>query len=329
MRERFERYGVKAWMGRIPFLAGAILFIACLLAPLVVNDDPIFCVLDGRPYFPAVMETLGLPPGGPFSRAGADGREILGKANASIVIWPIVRQSPTKPGDELLSPPSSEHLLGTDGAGRDVFARLIHGARVSLLVAAFSGLVSLGIAMALGIAAGYAGGILDQVISRGAEVFAAFPSFFLVLAVMAWRGPDAMMLVLLLGVTRWPGLFRYVRAEFMRLKQREFVIAARLLGAGHLRIIFSEILPNAWGAVLVPLVFLVSGSVILEAGLSWIGLGVPAETPSWGHMLREAYDSLFTAPHLLLPPALSLFIMVLLLNAMGESLRRKLDVQRL
>ena len=303
---------------------GLLVFLA-LFAPLITYDEPIFCQYQGRYYAPALAAFLGLPPPGPFGRAGADAERLLAEDPESFALWPPFRLSPRRTSGEILAPPSRAHPLGTDGAGRDLFALVVHGARTSLFVALLSGMTALLLGLPLGALAGTAGGWTDRILSRLVEVLAAFPSFFLVLAVMAWRGPDAFLLGLLLGATRWADLFRFVRAEFLRLEEREFVLAARALGMGPVRTALGEILPNAWGSILVPLAFLLSGSVLLEAGLSWIGLGVPPDVPSWGHMLRSAQAALFHAPHLLWPPAAALVLSVLAWNWAGEALRKRVE----
>jgi ABC-type dipeptide/oligopeptide/nickel transport system permease subunit len=196
-------------------------------------------------------------------------------------------------------------------------------------VVVLAGATAFLIGVPLGALAGYAGGWTDRLLSRLVEVVAAFPAFLLVLAIMAWHGPDTLLLGVLLGATRWVPLFRFSRAEYLRLKEQDFVLAARALGLGPVRIAVSEILPNALAPLLVSLAFLLSGTVLLEAGLSWIGLGVGGNTPSWGHMLQNAHAHLTSAPGLLLPPASALFLMVLAWNLAGEALGRRLDVRRL
>ncbi len=314
----------RAVLGEKAFWPLALLLLPALFAPFITFDQPIFCKVQGRYFAPAFHAFLGLPPPGPFGRAGADAREILAADPDSFALWPPFRLGPLRTSGAILSPPSRAHPLGTDGAGRDLFAQVIHGSRVSLFVALLSGLTAFLLGVPLGSLAGMAGGWTDRILSRAVEILAAFPSFFLVLAVMAWRGPDAFLLGILLGATRWVNLFRFTRAEFMRLKERDFVLAARAMGMGPLRIAFTEILPNAWGAVLVPMAFLLSGSVLLEAGLTWIGLGVPPTLPSWGHMLRAAHANLFHAPFLLWPPAAALVLTVFAWNWAGEGLRKKL-----
>lgn len=299
----------------------------CLLAPLIAWDAPVLCRLDGRAYAPGLAALLGLPAPGPFGRAGADPSALLAADRNSLALWPALRSGPRRTGAEVLAPSSRAHPLGTDSAGRDLLAQLLHGGRATLLVALLSGLAALGLGLPLGMLAAMRRGWTDLLACRFAEIVAAFPSFFLVLAVMAWHGPDPLLLGVLLGLTRWVGLFRLTRAEFLRLQERDFVLAARALGMRPLRIAVREILPHAWGPLLVALAFLLSGSILLEAGLTWIGLGVGPETPSWGHMLGDAHAHLARAPGLLWPPALALFLMALAWNTAGEAIRRRLDVQ--
>lgn len=225
----------------------------------------------------------------------------------------------------VLSPPSNAHPLGTDELGRDVLSRMIWGSRVSLKV----GFVAVGIAILIGIIigaiAGFYGGKVDAVLMRFVDIMLAFPTFFLILAVIAILEPSIFTIMVVIGVTSWMDIARLVRAEFLTLKERDFVIAARSLGAGDLRLIFRHILPNALSPVFVAATFGVAGAILIESGLSFLGLGVQPPNPSWGNILTAGKDNIEVAWWLSLYPGLAILITVLSYNLVGEGLRDALD----
>ena len=225
----------------------------------------------------------------------------------------------------ILAGPSARHLLGTDDLGRDVLSRLIYGARISLAV----GFVSVGIAVligtSLGACAGYFGGLLDAFVMRFVDIMLCFPSTFLILAVIAFIGPSIWNVMFVIGVTGWMGVCRLVRAEFLSLRERDFVVAARALGAGDARLIFRHILPNALAPVLVAAVLGVAGAILTESGLSFLGLGVQPPTPSWGNILTAGKDNIDVAWWLSFFPGLAITLTMLGYNMLGEGLRDALD----
>ncbi|MBR4423705.1 MAG: ABC transporter permease [Mailhella sp.] len=227
--------------------------------------------------------------------------------------------------DHILLPSSPEHLLGTDALGRDIFSRLLYGARVSLWV----GFVAVGIStargIALGLVSGYFGGWIDEIIMRGVDVMLCFPSFFLILAVIAFLEPSLTNIMVVIGLTSWMGVARLVRAETMSLRERDFIAASRLAGASTIYILFRHILPNALAPVLVSATLGVAGAILVESSLSFLGLGVQPPDASWGNMLMEGKNVLEIAPWLSLWPGLSILITVLGYNLLGESLRDLLD----
>ncbi|WP_243438168.1 ABC transporter permease [Fundidesulfovibrio soli] len=227
--------------------------------------------------------------------------------------------------DALLQPPSAAHLLGTDALGRDVLSRMLHGGRVSLWV----GFLAVGLAVALGLffglVAGYFGGLADEVIMRGVDVMLCFPSFFLILTVIAFLEPSLGNIMIIIGLTSWMGVARLVRAETLSLARRDFVLASRLAGAGSARILLRHILPNAAGPVLVSATLGIAGAILTESSLSFLGLGVQPPMPSWGNMLLEGKEVLEIAPWLSVFPGLAILFTVLGYNLLGESLRDLLD----
>ncbi|WP_461208755.1 ABC transporter permease [Desulfocurvus sp. DL9XJH121] len=227
--------------------------------------------------------------------------------------------------DHLFQGPSAAHLLGTDGLGRDVFSRMLFGARVSLWVGFVAVGISVAIGLALGLAAGYFGGLTDEIIMRGVDVMLCFPSFFLILAVIAFLEPSLANIMVVIGATSWMGVARLVRAETLTLRGRDFVLAAKVAGAGPGRIILLHILPNAVAPVLVSATLGVAGAILVESSLSFLGLGVQPPMPSWGNMLMEGKDVLTFAPWLSFFPGLAILITVLGYNLLGEALRDRFD----
>jgi len=298
-------------------LAFACLFVlVAALAPLIANDRPILLVVGGRMYAPAIYT----PP----ELVGADFRG-MAEGGAFVLMPPI----PYSPGSydlgAVLEPPSGRHILGTDGDGRDVAAQLVWGARISLSV----GIVAVGIAAIIGILlgaiAGFYGGAADIAISRLIEVMICFPTFFLILAVLAFVGPSIYNVMAVIGATGWTGIARLVRGEFLKLREREFVEAAVVAGAGDARIIFRHILPHAMAPVLVSASFGVAGAILVESSLSFLGFGVPPSTPSWGSMLSQAQQFMDIGWWLTLAPGCAIFATITAFNLIGEAIRDAFD----
>jgi peptide/nickel transport system permease protein len=224
-----------------------------------------------------------------------------------------------------LEGPSLAHPLGLDELGRDILARLLAGARISLLVGLAVVSVSSLVGMTLGSIAGYFGGRLDDGISRVIDVLMAFPGILLAIALVAVLGPSLTNVVLALSVIGWVGYARLVRGQALRAREFDFVQAARALGAGSPRIILRHILPTAFPAVVVQATLGMAGAIIAEAALSFLGLGVQPPTPSWGTMLDAGRSHLFDAPHLTIFPGLAIALLVLGLNFVGDGLRDRVD----
>jgi peptide/nickel transport system permease protein len=252
---------------------------------------------------------------------------------ASAVLAPWVA-----PGDPLavdirhrLAPPAwmgggtSEHLLGTDQVGRDLLSRVVYGGRVSLVVGVAAVFISASIGVLLGLGAGYAAGRTDVVIMTGINVMLTFPFVLLALAVIAVLGPSLLNMIVVLGAAGWPLYARVVRAETLSLRERDFIVAGRALGLGHLRIVFRQILPNLGSTIVVIATLEVARVIILESFLSFLGLGVQPPTPAWGNMLGEGRVYMLNSWWIAAFPGLAIFVTTLAINLMGNALRDWLD----
>jgi peptide/nickel transport system permease protein len=225
-----------------------------------------------------------------------------------------------------LAPPSAAHWFGTDDLGRDILSRIIYGARLSLLVAVSVVACSLSLGIILGGIAGYYGGAIDTVLNIFAmNAFMALPGILLAIAFVAFLGPGMINLILALSIGGWVGYARLVRGQVLAVREREFVEAARALGASDLRIFLRHILPNIIQPLIVQSAIGMAGAVLAEATLSFLGLGIPPPTASWGQMLNDARSHLFDAPHLVVFPALAVMLCVLSFNFIGDALRDYLD----
>src|SRR4030043_390439 len=237
--------------------------------------------------------------------------------------------SPYAPGKTEVSlklkPPSLQHYLGTDQLGRDVFSRMLWGSRISLSVGFVAVTISILIGILIGALAGYYGGWVDTFLMRFVDTMLCFPSFFLILTVVALLGPSIFNIMVVIGITSWMGTSRFVRAEFLSLRERDFTQAARALGVKDSRIILRHILPNALAPVFVTATLKVASAILVEAGLSFLGFGGQPPGPRWGNILTEGRAYLFDAWWLTVFPGLAILITVLSFNLLGEGLRDALD----
>ncbi len=225
--------------------------------------------------------------------------------------------------------PSFEYPLGRDENGGDVFAKVIYGARISLGVAFLVVVLSASLGLILGSIAGYGPRWIDTLLMRVIDIFYAFPSFLLALALVAFLGPSLFNLIFALSLTSWTGFARLVRGEVLHLKERDYVQSAKSLGASSFRIVVLHIWPNLVGLLVVQATFAMAGTIIAESGLSFLGLGAPLEIPTWGQLLNSGRRYLSDAPHIALFPGLAIMILVMGFNLLGDGLRDLLDPKRI
>lgn len=264
-------------------------------------------------------------------RAALAGIAVLVLIVGGAVLAPAVTPySPTAiDPDHSLAPPSPTHLLGTDDLGRDEFARVVYGGRVSLLVGLTAMLLGTAIGVVMGSFAGYLGGWVDTLVMRLVDLVLCFPAIFLLLILINWTGGAApvLMMVAYLGLFGWTGLARILRAEYLSLREREFVEGARALGAGTPRIVFRHIFPNAMAPVLVQAAFAAAGAMLAEAALDFLGFGLPPEIPTWGNLMTQAEQYMTTNPTLVIAPGFVVTLTVVAVFFIGDALRDALDVR--
>ena len=311
------------------YLAVIGLYLVCALvamalgADFLANDKPLYMVYTGQTYFPvphSYLVNLGLAQWPP-ELLNIDYRSLA----VERAIFPPIPYRPnqidlTNP----FAPPSAEHWLGTDRLGRDVMAGIVHGSRYSLSI----GFVSVGIALVIGVLlgalAGFFGGWVDLVISRLFELMLAIPTFLLLLTIAAFLKPNIFYTMMIIGLTGWVGMARLTRNEFLKVRNLDYVTAATAIGLPNRRIMFRHILPNALAPVLVSVVLGIAGAILVESSLSFLGVGVPADTVTWGSILTEARSNTF-AWWLAVFPGAAIFVAVISYYMVGEGLRDALD----
>lgn len=319
-RIRRDRYAVTA------LLVVLMLLFVAYLAPILANDKPIVMRWQGRVYYPALAEVF------PFhyfmkydELRGMDFGTV--RDDRAVAVWkPLIPYSPTETSlADRLRPPSRAHWMGTDHLGRDVASRMIHGARVSLRVGLIAVSIALAIGMLLGSIAGFYGGVPDMIISRVIEVVMCFPVLFLILAVIAFLPPSIYNIMIVIGLTRWTAIARYTRGEFLRLKQRDFAYAAKAIGVRDRGIIVKHLLPNSLAPVLVSATFGVANAILIEAALSFLGLGVQPPMATWGGILALSQEYIGVAWWLATIPGIAIFVTVTAYNMLGEGIRDAVD----
>jgi len=243
------------------------------------------------------------------------------------VFAPLVAPyDPIKQNYDIISEgPSGLHWMGTDQLGRDTFSRLVFGARTSLTVGLFTQFIVLGLGVPLGLIAGYVGGKTDNLLMRFVDIMYAFPDLLFIVLLRSVLGGGIFMIFLAIGLVTWTNVARLVRGQVLSTKQADYVTAARSMGASSLHIILRHILPNVIGPLLVVVTFAVPRAIFVEAALSYIGIGVPPPTPSWGTMIQDGYNLIFVAPNLVLFPAIAIGLVMLAFTFLGDGLRDALD----
>lgn len=247
---------------------------------------------------------------------------ILFAALAPVIAWHDPAETDPK---EVLSPPSRHHFFGTDRLGRDIFARIVYGSRISLAI----GFIAVGIAvligMIIGAIAGYYGGAVDSVLMRCVDIMLCFPTIFLILAVISLSEPSIINIMVIIGATGWMGIARLVRAQVLTLRERDFIAASKVMRAPDSWIILRHLIPNAIAPVLVSAAFGIGNAILVESALSFLGLGVQPPTPSWGNILMDGRSTLGVAWWLTIFPGLFILFTVLSYNILGEALRDMLE----
>jgi peptide/nickel transport system permease protein len=284
------------------------------------------------------MQTIAVPRAGLWRRFAADRPALVSMVvmacifvvgmgywtiHLSGVHWPYDPTVPDPPAQ--LLPPSAQHPLGTDELGRDTLSRILLGAHVSLLIGFVAVGISIAIGAIIGSVSGYFGGWVDTIMMRFVDMMMCIPSFFLILTVAAMLRPSIWYVAAVIGLTGWMGTSRLVRAEFLTLRETDYVQAARAVGAGPLRIIFRHILPNALPPVFVSAVLGVSGAILAEASLSYLGFGVQPPDPSWGNIVADGRQYILDAWWLIVFPGVAIFVTTLAFYVTGEGLRAALD----
>ncbi len=328
-----EHYSARIWrrFGEQPGARWSLRLIAllgllALGADFVANEKPLALRLDGEWYAPLLID-YGVAVGvrrWPQPLLNADYRELAQRAD--LAWFPPIPWSPTRIDitGAVFAPPSAAHWLGTDALGRDVAAGMVHGTRISLTI----GFVVVGIQALIGIVlgalAGYYAGAVDLVISRFIEMMLGIPVFFLLITIAAIFPPSLYLVMVILGLTGWMGIARYMRSEFLKVRTQQFVEAARGLGGSDARVMFRHILPNALAPVLVSMSFGVAGAILAESSLSFLGIGVPAHLVTWGSILSVARQNTF-AWWLAVFPGAAIFATVTAYNLVGDGLQNALD----
>ena len=222
-------------------------------------------------------------------------------------------------------PPSSKHILGTDEQGRDVASRMIYGARISMFIGFIAVTIYVTIGIIVGGLAGYYGGTVDIVISRIIEIVICFPTFFLILAILALLEPNIINVMVVIGLTGWTGIARSVRGEFLKIRESDYVMAAKSIGQRDFKIIMKHILPNAMTPVFVSATFGIASTILIESSLSFLGFGVQPPTPSWGDILSQSRQFIDFAWWLTFVPGFAIFLTITAYNFIGDALQEALD----
>ncbi len=309
------------------------LFIASLFAELVANDRPLLVWFDGAPYVPVLADYPETTFGGDFPTTAVYRDPFVADLinDKGFMVWPLVRFSYQTVNQDLPvpapAPPSPENILGTDDQGRDVFARLIYGFRLSVLFGLALTVLSSVIGVAAGAVQGYFGGLLDLLFQRFVEIWSGLPQLFILIIVSSVLVPGFWTLLIVLMLFSWTALVGVVRAEFLRARNFDYVRAAKALGMSDARVMVKHVLPNAMVATLTFLPFILAGSLVALTSLDFLGLGLPPGSPSLGELLRQGKDNL-QAPWLGITSFLVIAVMLSLLVFVGEAVRDAFDPRK-
>jgi len=318
---------------RIAVLALVIilfLFVVAIFADLIAGDLPLVMRYRGHTYSPLAEDYavwIGLTHRQPEFQNISFKEFATGNFSSGDWAWfPPIRYAPNEVNlDHALEPPSATHYLGTDDIGRDVASRLVHGSRVSLSVGFVAVSIYVLVGVLIGSVAGFYGGIVDIVASRLIEIMLTIPTFFLIITIVAFLPQSILTIMAVIGLTNWPTVARLTRGEFLRMKSVEYAVAARALGARDSRTIFRHILPNSLAPILVTATFGIGSAILIESTLSFLGVGVPPSTASWGSILASARMLLPSAWWLTAFPGMAIFVSVTCYNLAGEGLRDAVD----
>lgn len=321
-----RREFLRNWLNRFGLWIILGMGLIAIFAPFLSNDVPLYMKYNGNVYLPILQNIWPINRLNLYPELKEADYQKLEKESGAEVRYTLVPYSPNDYDlNSVLMPPDQYHYLGTDEQGRDVLSRMIYGSRVSLSVGFVAVSIYVVIGILIGSIAGYFGGKMDMVLSRFIEVVICFPTFFLVLTLLAVLGPSIYYIMLVIGVTGWTGIARLVRGEFFKLRDQDFVTACRSQGMSTSRIIFRHILPNAIAPVLVSSTFGIAAAILVESSLSFLGFGVQPPTPSWGDLLSQSRAFMDIAWWLTIFPGLAIFLTITSFNLVGEGLRDAID----
>lgn len=311
-------------------IVASVIFLVCLLltflAPFIANSKPIILNYNGSTYFP-ILKSYSPSDLGISNGITIDFKKLELSEN-DFALWPMFRWDPFESNqmvDNYPAPPSKVNIMGTDDRGRDVFVRLLYGFKYSIVYAFLVWLFSFISGTIIGGTMGYFGGRFDIIGQRLVEVFSTVPAFFLLIILVSIFTPSLYLLVVISSIFGWISISYYVRAEFLKNRKREFVEAARSMGASTFSIIFKHILPNSLTPIITFAPFVIAGHIIGLASLDYLGFGLEIPTPSWGELLAQAQKNYTVAWWLAVYPSIALFVTLTLLNVIGEGVREALD----
>jgi microcin C transport system permease protein len=308
-----------------------VLYAFSLVSPWLVNDEPLILRYEGKTYFPAFVTYAETEFGGIYETEPDYPKLIADAEESGKNVWalmPLIEQDPLKAdlSAEGTPPfaPSSKHLLGTDAHGRDVLSRLIHGFRICMSFSLLLTLLGTFLGIVIGGIQGYLGGKWDILMQRGIEIWSSLPFLYVVILIGSIYGRSFVLLIAIMAVFNWISLSYYMRAEYLKLRSQQYVRAAKMLGMGHMRIFFKEILPNALTPVITLFPFTLIGGIGSLTSLDFLGFGLEPPTPSWGELMSEGLNNLY-APWISICTVAALFVTLLLTTFVGEGIRDAMD----